>query len=263
MIKIKKLYEIECETFDVVIKELNKAIEKVCDKKENEEFNIILEDMIESVSATEQLIKDYKINAGMTTLRNSFELIVTYIAVIKNEKHRINYWDIKKKRNIKAFSEEISKEISIDIYEETYHFLCEFAHPTILRNYFCDVSKFENGLEINRCIGMFFMIMIVYDYITYLNIFELQDEDLEMNTLLLLMFSAFSYFLGKYKINTDIIKKYEVIFGTEEEKEMLEDKRTELKDFIIENNAEIVKKLTESMNKNRELKLKIIEYVKN
>lgn len=261
MTKIKELYEIGRETLNVVIKELRKIMDKVSTKNVNQEFNIILEDMMESISASEQLINDYKINAGMTTLRNSFELIVTYVAVINNEQHRINYMDIKKKRNIKAFSQEISNKISKNIYDETYTFLCEFAHPTILRNYFCDVGKTENGMEINRCLGIFLVIMVVSEYITYLNILGKQEKNFELNSLLFMFFSAFLYSLNKYRIDNGIIQKYQILFGTEEERKKLADKSAEAKNFITENNDEILQKLTENMNSNKELKMKIIEYL--
>lgn len=123
---MEKFYEIESEVLDVVIKELSKVIQDLRDKEELHEFNIILDDMLESIEVSIDAVKDLKINAGMTNLRNSFELNVAYVAIIKNEKLRANYMDVTKNRNIRSFSDEITKIIERDIYEEVYKMLCEF-----------------------------------------------------------------------------------------------------------------------------------------
>lgn len=258
---MEKFYEIECGVLEVVMNELNKVIQELKSKEEIHEFNIILDDMLESIEVSIDAVKGLKINAGMTNLRNSFELIVAYVAIIKNEKLRANYMDVTKNRNIRSFSDEITKIIERDIYEEVYKMLCEFAHPTLLRNYFCENSKTEEGIKVNRNIGMFLLIIIIREYVTYLSVAYDKEEDFTLDSLIFLYFGAFIISLRRANADKELIKKYEILFGTKEQKEMLKAKQDELKNLIEENKEEITRKLEEAMNTNSELKMKLVQYV--
>lgn len=108
---------------------------------------------------------------------------------------------------------------------------------------------------------MFLLIIIIREYVTYLSVAYDKEEDFTLDSLIFLFFGAFIISLRRANADKELIKKYEILFGTKEQKEMLKAKQDELKNLIEENKEEITRKLEEAMNTNSELKMKLVQYV--
>lgn len=258
---MKDFYEIECKVLDVIESELKQIIEKLKILEGIYEFNIVLDDLLESIEVGIDLVKRDKINTGMTVLRSSYELVVTYVAIIKNSKIREDYLDVNKRRNIKLYSNEVTKCVGMDVYEEVYKMLCEFAHPTLMRSYYCDSNKIKNALNVNRNICLFFMLLTLSEYKRWLGIVLNKQDDFTLDSLMIMFSSSFCVWLKTVDIDERLIRKYNSIFYDKNQKEKLLKNSKELNIFFDENKEVLVKRLQGTFSFNHELKKEIIEYI--
>lgn len=265
---MKEFYEIECDILKVFIKKLKENIKEIRHEFENCEYNIMLDDFYQAVTVAVQLAKNKKINVSTTVLRSSFELIFMYLAINKNDKIKEEYMNVTKKRNIKKCIDEISQYIEREseaLYNDIYGMLCEMSHPTLLRNYFCDVSKNKNGLEVNINIILFIITLMISEYISYINIFlNKKSSNLSTDILVLMLLYAFICFLNNQKADPQIIQKYQSLYanGDITKGEYFKSQLLEFQESTLENKDIILKTIEENFEEYNELKLRITNYIK-
>jgi len=265
---VKDFYEIECDSLKILIKKLKEGIKEIEQEFKKFEYNIMLDDFYQAVTTAVQLAKNKKINVSTTVLRSSFELIFMYLTINKNDKIKEEYMDVTKKRNIKKCIDEISQYIERDsetLYNDIYGTLCEMSHPTLLRNYFCDVSKNKNGLEVNINIILFIIILMISEYISYINIFlNKKSNNVSTDILVFMILNAFICFLNNQKADSQIVQKYQSLYaiGDVKKGEHLKSQLLELQESTLENKDIILETIKENFGEYSELKLVITNYIK-
>ena len=242
-----KLYIIYFELFE---KELEKLIRKICDLSEEKIFKeskILLESSITSIINSYRLLEKDDFIDSLSLLRCAFESILFSLAIKVDSKiytryksyndqafieylkkngtiinNKKEYKDIASPNNIriaisknhgrifKSFISEDDFKSAKTEFDNFYHYLCDFTHPSIVKTYVYKIQNDVNNLDSIKYIFklniMYCEMLLIHSIMFFLDDYKNIDDYYDLYFIIILL-SANK--VGNIKKIKEVLKKYD------------------------------------------------------
>lgn len=230
-----KEIKISTEFNKILLKELKLSVNRLKRQTDNENYKSLLLDFILSVQESIKLIKRGKIVFGMQIMRTAFEIFLMYFAIKENKNFEERYInlsdtisqvDIRKKASIKTLA----------TWEElynSYNFLCEFSHTTIIRNMMINLENDNKDKEFLMIQSLFNINSLIVFYLLELdNLYKKDKINLEIYSIFTFIYMQYIFnYIKNNKDNEARTKRYEKLINIEKNQEYIDNFKSDIKRY--------------------------------